>query len=352
MAVYNSRGEIISLELDATLSEEGKAADAAAVGSVLFNGSQFVTVANSPAFVGSPVTIFQNDDASATPGIDDGLLNCVSVIKISDAMYYMYYEGFGADGGTGYGNIALCFAYSTDGATFTKGFPDGVTAPIAGTNQLLPDGAIHGQCVVRVQDANYPFRMVGIDAVNSRRIAKIWKSADGINWTLIRQITDGYNDSFVSVIVRGNLLKIFLRNRQNEIRTIGIITTDLDGNRLDSTYTTEINLNDANNQPYQASASAIDDRKELLLPTLYNPSTSAETVGAFILDGGLLQQKEINASAVITSGVKSIYFASGLVNIGLKTYAFYTTRSSDHDHFSMGSTKSAIRRIEVSVAMA
>lgn len=312
---------------------------------------QNIEVANAPSFVGSPVTIFENDDSTAVSGVDDGLLNCVSVVKISDSMYYMYYEGFGSSGGTGYGNIALCFAYSTDGQNFTKGFPAGVTAPISGTNRLLAKGAVHGQCVVKVQDADYPFRMVGIDAVNANRIAKLWKSADGVNWTLIRQITEGYNDSFVSCIVRGNLLKIFLRNRQNQIRTIGVITTDLDGNRLDSTYTTEIDLNDANNQPYQASASAIDVRRELLLPTLYNPSTSAETVGCFILDGGYLQQKEINVSSVIPSDVKSIYFASGLVNIGVKTYAFYSTRNSDHDHFVMGTTKSAIRRIEVSVAM-
>lgn len=314
--------------------------------------SDTINVANTPAFVGSSVTIFQNNGADKITGVDDGLLNCVSVLKISDSMYYMYYEGFGADGGAQYSDISLCFAYSTDGEHFTKGFPSGVTPPIADTNVLLPEGSVHGQCVVRVPDNSYPYRMVGGVSISGTVKAKIWKSADGINWTLIRQISDTKNDSFVSCIVRGNLLKIFLRNRQNDIRTIGIITTDLDGNRLDSTYSAEINLNDVNNQPYQASASAIDVRRELLLPTLYNPSTSAETVGCFILDGGYLQQKEINVSAVIPSDVKSIYFSSGLVNIGFKTYAFYSTRSSDHDHFVMGTTTSAIRRIEVSVAMA
>lgn len=309
--------------------------------------SQYITVAENPSFVGSPVTIFENDDATAVSGVDDGLLNAVSVVKISDSMYYMYYEGF--SGGGAYSNISLCFAYSTDGEHFTKGFPSGVTAPISGTNRLLPKGSTHGQCVVRVPDATNPFRMVTIKGTDANRIAQLWKSADGINWTLHRQISGGYNDSFVSVIVRGNLLKIFLRNRDGELRTIGIITTDLDGNRQCSDYVTEISTHDATQHLYQASASILDDRRELLLPTVYNPTTSAETVKAIILDGQNCDIKDIDTSAVMPATVKSIYFGAGLVDIGRKTYAFYSTRDTDHEHFVSGTTKSAIRRIEVEV---
>ena len=309
--------------------------------------SNNIDVANVPAFVGSPVTIFENDDANAISGVDDTLLNCVSVLKISDSMYYMYYEGFD---GSGYSNISLCFAYSTDGEHFTKGFPDGITAPITGTNRLVAKGSTHGHCVVKVPDDDYPYRMVAINGTNANRIANLWRSADGINWTLLRQITNGYNDSFVSVIVRGNLLKIFLRNRRDNIRSIGIITTDLDGNRHSSGYTTEILSEGANAQLYQASASVLDERRELLLPTIYNASTSGETVGCFILNGWDCAQKTINYSSVMPSTVRSIYFASGLVDIGKNTYAFYSTRDSDHDHFVAGTTKSAIRRIQVSVS--
>lgn len=308
-----------------------------------------VNVANSVSFVGSPVTIFENDDATAVSGTDDALLNAVSVVKISDSMYYMYYEGF--SGGANYSNISLCFAYSTDGQTFIKGFPSGVTAPIAGTNRLLPKGSTHGQCVARVPDADNPFRMVSIKGTDANRIAQMWRSPDGINWTLHRQISSGYNDSFVSVIVRGNLLKIFVRNRQGETRTIGVITTDLDGNRHDESYVLEILSESATQQLYQASASILDDHRELLLPTVYNPSTSAETVKAMILNNQAAEYKTLDVSAVMPSDVKSIYFGSGLVNIGLKTYAFYSTRNSDHEHFVLGTTKSAIRRVEVNVAI-
>ena len=306
-------------------------------------------IAENPAFVGSPLTIFTNDGNSKIENVDDGLLNAVSVVKINDSMYYMYYEGFGSSGGAGYNNIALCFAYSIDGETFIKGFPQGIEAPIVGTNMLLPKGSTHGQCVVKVQDETYPFRMVAIDAVNSGRIAKFWKSEDGINWEYVRQLTNGYNDSFVSCVVRGNLIKIFLRSRKNGIRTMAMITTDIDGNVLNSTNVNEIDFQDITTQPYQASASAIDEKRELLLPTIYNPTTSEETVWALILNGSWYEKKDLNVSKVITSDVKSIYFGSGLVNIGLKTYAFYSTRNSDHDHFSMGTTKSAIKRIEVEI---
>lgn len=306
-----------------------------------------INVANSVSFVGSPVTIFENDDATAVSGTDDALLNAVSVVKISDSMYYMYYEGF--SGGADYSNISLCFAYSTDGEHFTKGFPSGITAPISGTNRLLPKGSTHGQCVVLVPDAANPFRMVTIVASGSTRYAWLWKSADGINWTRYRQLTDYRNDSFVSVIVRGELLKIFIRNRQGETRTVGVITTDLDGNRHDESYVLEILSENATQQLYQASASILDDHREFLLPTIYNPNTSAETVAAMILNNQAAEYKTLDVSAVIPSDVKSIYFGSGLVNIGLKTYAFYSTRNSDHEHFVLGTTKSAIRRVEVNV---
>lgn len=311
-------------------------------------GSPYIHTADSPVFVGSPTTIFENDDANAISGVDDALLNCVSVLKMSDSMYYMYYEGFTSNGN--YSNISLCFAYSTDGATFIKGFPSGVAAPISDTNKLLATGSTHGQCVVKVPDGDNPYRMVTIKGTDSNRIAQMWKSSDAINWTLLRQLTGGYNDSFVSVIVRGNLLKIFVRNRDGERRTIGIITTDLDGNRHDSQYVAEIDSNENNSQFYQASASILDERRELLLPTVYNPSTSEETVTAIILDGSTCEIKTLDTSAIINSNIKSIYFGSGLIDIGRKTYAFYSTRNSDHEHFTAGTTKSAIRRIEVKVS--
>ena len=307
--------------------------------------NQPIKRAKNPNFTGTPVTIFANDDSAAIAGVDDGLLNTVSVVKINDSMYYMYYEGFGADGTADYSNINLCFAYSTDGATFIKGFPQGIEPPISGTNLLLPKGSTHGHCVVRLSESE--FRMVTIDASGANRIAKIWKSSDGINWTVIRQITDGYNDSMVSCVLRGNLLKIFLRTRNSYGRAIGVITTDIDGNRTTASWDSVLSLNDSAAQLYQASASILDDKCELLIPTVYNPNTSVQYVMGVIVDDDVCQPVYMNNNTVMDNNVKSIYFASGIVDINRKTYAYYVTRDSDHEHFVMGTTKSAIKRIEI-----
>ena len=210
--------------------------------------------------------------------------------------------------------------------------------------------AAHGQCVVRVPDPDYPFRMVAIDAVNVNRIAKMWKSADGVNFVYLRQLTDGYNDSFVSIVVRGSLLKIFLRTRDGQIRTIGTIYTDIDGNRYNGAHNNQISLGSMTNQLYQASASLLDDRRELLLPTLYNPADHTEAVGCLILNGPSCKAVSLDTSAVMPSSVKSIYFASGLINIGRKTYAYYSAQNTDHDHLVIGTTKSVIRRVEIAVS--
>jgi hypothetical protein len=335
---------------DSTFTQLGKAADSKAVGDFIQAANitaDYIDSDITPVFVGTSTTIFENDGADAIAGVDDGLLNTVSVIKISDEMYYMYYEACGANESPDYNHLKLCFAYSTDGETFVKGFPSGVTPPYQDGNVLLPAGSTHGQCVVKVPDATNPYRMLSINGMHADRVARIWKSADGINWTLIKNITAGYNDSPVSCVVRGNTLKIFLRTRNYYGRAIAILYTDLDGNPLLSNWNTEISLELYTSQLYVAAASMIDDKRELLLPTVYNPLDSTETVRAFLLNGTFCKELALDTDAIIDDNVKSIYFASGLVPIGLKTYAFYETRDADHDHYSQGTTKSAIRRIEI-----
>jgi len=312
-------------------------------------GYQNTALAQSPAFVGSPVTIFENDDESAITDVDAGLLNTVSVVKISDEMYYMYYEAFGTSGGTD-ATMKLCFAYSTDGENFTKEIPQGITPPYANSNVLLPSGTTHGHSVVKVPDNDFPFRMVATTFITGANyVVAIWKSADGVHWTKIRNLTSGGNDSPVSCVVRGNALKIFYRENVENIREISVMITDLDGNLYNSYRSCHIGTATATKQYYQASASPLDDKREILLPTLYNSNNYKQTVGCVILDGGRYTEVPLDASIVVTSDVKSIYFASGIVNIGLKTYAFYETRDSDHNSFTLGTTKSAINRIEIKV---
>lgn len=308
---------------------------------------QAITMSRMPTFVGQPETIFENDDSTAQPDIDGGMLNYVCVLKISESMYYMYYECCASDvQWAGYDMLRLCLAYSTDGLHFTKGIPAGIEAPIPGTNQLLPIATTTGHSVVKVPDPDYPYRMVAMQAVPDR-VAQLWKSADAVHWTLIRTITNGYNDSQASVVVRGNLLKIFLRTRNSYGRVIGIITTDLEGNRQISRWTSIITSTNYWQQLYTSAAAPLDDHREILFPTIYNPSTSEEKVGCIIVDGGKAEFKELDLSAIMPNDVKSIYIGPGIVDIGLKTYLYYETRDSDHEHAVIGTTRSAYRRIEI-----
>lgn len=303
---------------------------------------------NSIAF-GTPNEIFSNDDNTKITDVDDGLLNNVSVIKINEQMYYMYYESMGKNDPLSDGEMRLCFAYSTDGLHFTKGFPQGVTPPISGTNMLFERGTTHGHCVVQVNDNTNPFRMFACSYLGGNIYALcMFKSSNGIDWTYSKTISGGSHDSPVSVIVRGNLLEVFCRTYgpDNYGRAIGVVYCDIDGNKYSPVHRA-ISLLNADTQLYQASASILDDRRDLLLPTIYNPNTLQETVGCLILDGGHYSQKEIDVSNIITNDVKSIYFASGVVDIGGNIYKYYETRDTDHGHLSLDTTISKIMRVQL-----
>ena len=314
---------------------------------VYYHNQVIIETSNKPNFTGNPITIFSNNGIDAISNVDDGLLNSACVIKISESMYYLYYEGFGLNGGTDYSDINLCFAYSEDGENFIKGFPAGVTPPIANTNLLLPKGSTHGHCVVKVQDDINPFRMLTVDGNSNNREVKFWTSPDGINWTYKKKITNGYNDNFISCVVRGNLLKIFLRTRDNCGRAVGTIITDINGNRFNSSWTNKLSLGNLTTQLYQASASIWDDKREILFPTVYNPTTSAESIRCLILNGDKCEQVNIDTSNIMPNTIKSIYVSPGIINIGNKCYLYYSDQTTDHEHLALGTTVSRIRRIEI-----
>ena len=299
-------------------------------------------------FNDTPITIFANDGADAIENVDDCLLNTVSVLKISDSMYYMYYESFGMEDEFSDQGMRLCFAYSTDGETFTKGFPSGVTPPFSGSTMLMPQGSTHGQCVVKVPDAEYPYRMIACTTYENRTYTPcVYKSEDGVNFTFVRALTGGGNDSPISCVVRGNLLKIFIRvTNTSGYRSICIMETDLDGN-IYHNGVVNISSTEETHQLYQASAAILDDKREIMFPTIYNPINAEETVECYIIDGGFMKQVTINATQIVADDVKMIIPASGLVCIGLYTYLYYSIRDTDHQHFVKGTTHSKIRRARV-----
>lgn len=286
--------------------------------------------------------IFANN--TSVGSTDNGLLNSVCVVKYNN-LYYMYYEAYSNSDSITYANASLCFAYSTDGLNFIKSFPSGINPPFENSNRIFPKGANHGACVCVVNDTVYPFRMFGVIATDNNKPVKMWRSSDGANFEEVTTISNGYNDSFISCVVKGNLIKLFLRTRTTNGRAIGIVNVDYDGNIIFNKWSGIISNNDINNQFYQASASRFNDSKEILLPTVYNPITSEETVNCLILSDDNCKKIEIDTDTFITNDVKSIYFGN-IVSVGLQTFAYYTIRDTDHEHTS-SNTVSKIMRVEI-----
>lgn len=114
---------------------------------------------DTPSFVDAPIPCISTDDANATI-YDNRIIGNVSVVKVNDSMYYMYYVCAGQNDPYNDKDLHLAMAYSTDGFNWVRGIPNGIEPPIAGTNLLLNSGCI-GECVVKVQDKDYPFRMIG-----------------------------------------------------------------------------------------------------------------------------------------------------------------------------------------------
>ena len=253
--------------------------------------------------------------------VDDGYIGCVSVVKISEQMYYMYYNCC-PSGGIADNAMKLAFAYSTDGDTWVRGFPAGITPPVSGSNLLSNEHHFQSQ-VVKVCDSEYPFRMVSSKWHNS---INMYRSADGITWELIRTYTR-YYDSCPTLIVRGDVIKIYMRRRDvdtKQIRYIGVATVDLNGNLI--------------GQPtiffgkylYNGGGSRLDDRREILFPTYFNADDSEAHLTCFVVDGDKITPQEVDFSNIITSNDKWME-AYGIVNIGESMYLFLRLSNGLHD---------------------
>ena len=313
------------------------------------SGVENVTQINAVAFGQSPITLLANDDAGAT-AVDDGLLNDPAILKISDTLYYLYYCAFSKNGSHSDEDQVLCLAYSTDGFTYTRGLPTGVTEIEPGTN-IISRGIISID-VKRVNDYDYPYRAVGLIKEGSTTyILALFKSQDAIHFTKIRNLTEGGRDNHPCLIVRGNTLKVYLRaySPNQYGRSTGIIYCDLEGN-IYAPYVSAFDTGTAAEQYYQVAASILDEHREILFPTMYNPTTSQERITCEIVNQGRHDIHALNSASVamLMGDNKSIYAAAGLLNIGLDLYLVYVVRDTDHEHFDWNTTKSKIQMAKVS----
>lgn len=270
--------------------------------------------------LGKPTTIMALSD---TPGYDNIDLGQAIIVQVDKSLYYLYYSCNGSltDNNSDYaparykywdkekrkfdthdGGLHIAFAYSTDGINWIKGFPKGISLhtdskgnPIGITGDILPKGTnllnyigLSAYDLVKVPDEEYPFRLIANEMqdmehyVNKTHVC-MWKSRDGINFEKKIEILPDKYDGVPSIIVRGNIMKVFHRMRSqssNKKRVIGVMCLDLNGVIL-SPLTTIID-----DFYYNSAASLLDDRREILFPTYFDQkSPNRSHYDAFIVDG-------------------------------------------------------------------
>lgn len=306
---------------------------------------------NSIDSFGTPETCLSTADNDVTP-YDNIYMGYNQVLKISDEMYYMYYDSAGNGDdfyeyqGIVYADtqkLSLKFAYSTDGLNWTRGYPQGIDIPeqAFGRNAcvFLVDGTNRGVgscCVIKAYwDTEYPFR-----AISSDGSMYMWKSRDGVTFTDRKLIDDTWRDCQPSAIVRGNIIKVYNRHRSASGRFISVLYTDLDGNVLSpSRYLF------GENNLYQSSGGMLDERRDILFPTTFKQTNLApydkQGIACYIVDGNEVLQVPIDQNVFTENGRFGCVYAAtgGLIEIkktvdGKKVneqYLYYGVRERCHD---------------------
>lgn len=289
-----------------------------------------------------PTVVMANDDSEATSH-DNLYIGYSSIVQLQPELYYMYYICKGNSSFISNDDIQeLAFAYSTDGIHWIREIPNGIEEPVPGTNLIFDwrkyKAMVIEQDIVKVMDTEYPFRMIGSKGPSSNPFTQtiyMWKSKDGIHFEQEREILKEMHDTQVSIIVRGNVLKVYLRMREdgsNTTRQIGVMYIDLDGNILSPPTTL------FGGGYYQAAASIIDDRRELLLPTFFDEKNDKNWYDAFIVEGTKITHINTNINDALLNPEKDGRgnICPKIITIGYDQYIYYVQRNSSHARVLIG----------------
>ena len=314
--------------------------------------------------LGTPTTIMS---LSRTPSYDNIELGPCTIVQVDKSLYYLYYlcNGTYSDVNSLYAparykywdetnnrytthdNRHIAFAYSLDGLNWIKGFPDGMSMktnssgnPLSISGDALPEGTnllnyigITEFDVVKVQDSDYPFRLIAnelidLDTYTNMTHVCMWKSKDGINFEDKVEILPDKYDSMPSVIARGNILKVYHRMRSqstNKKRVIGVMYLDLNGAIL-SPLTTIID-----DYYYNSAASVLDDRREILFPTYFDQKDPTLThYDAYIVEGYNYVKCNSSTSAFMFKNDRFGMTSPHIIDINGKNYILYYQSNKWH----------------------
>lgn len=284
------------------------------------------------SFNEAPTTCISTADSSANQ-YDNYQFSFFNVLKISDSRYFLYYTCFGQNDDTSrssYKHLAL--AYSSDGTTWTRGIPSGITAPVSGTN-LIFRNSVFEHHVFKVLDPSYPYRLICNYGVGKRDRIRLYKSADAVNFQLVRDVIMGDYDSQMTAIDKGGLIKVYLRLRTASgssirgNRQIGFFYMDYDG-ELIAPPTLAFDAESL----YNASAMPLDSTRDILFPTHYDADADTQNLTCYIVADNGVTKVAIDTSKIISSNYQTFYVSPrGIVDIGGSQYIFYMARTTQHD---------------------
>ena len=255
--------------------------------------------------LGKPIVIMAASSDSVGDEFDNRYLGYFTILQLRPDLFYMYYECSGSNRHT---SNHIAFAYSNDGLNWVKRYPRGVSHDIIGEDSLPIRNSniiffqdIREFDVVRVPDFEYPFRMIANEWINKDRYKNdtqmcMWKSKDGINFVEKTIILPSKHDTQPSVIVKGNILKIYLRLRgPHNIRNrhVGYMYVDLSGVIIAPPTLLSEDLY------YSSSASQLDENREILFPTFFDERKPSENhYEACIVEGNKIFKLNVDMSVL------------------------------------------------------
>jgi hypothetical protein len=269
------------------------------------------------------IPVLSNIDEDAT-SLDNKRISLGQIVFIN-GYYYYFYHGWGTNEQTiKDGNAHLLVAHSLDGRTWTRGYPSGVTPPVSGDNyRLMPDMSLQECCWCRVPDPEYPWRMIGniVGSTPGNKHCHMWKSQDGFHYVDMGRVLGGHNDTQYAAVVRGNIIKLYMRKWESEdyatrkIRRVGLAYLTMDGKCITPPHAA---LGD---YLYEGAASAIDDRRELVLSTYFNnlhdgnPKGQDMHLRAYLAEGEKFQLLDSNINECLSDDTLWAYFSPGIVSL-------------------------------------
>ena len=297
-----------------------------------------------------PVTIMSSSADAKEEGYDNRYLGYFTILQVKPDLFYMYYE---CNGTNRHVDNHLAFAYSTDGMNWVKSYPKGVShtvyddnnRPIRKSNLIFFQDILEFD-VVKVLDSEYPYRLVANERIHKDTYKNdtqlcMWKSKDGVNFEDKVVLLPSKHDTQPSVIVRGNMMKIYLRLRGPENlkeRHIGYMFSDIEGNLITPPTLLSRDLY------YTSAASILDENREILFPTYFDQNHPEENhFEACVVENNKLYKLDVDMTVLTREGDKWGMVSPHIITINHEQYIAYHQANFDHS----GLTDAKVRKTEL-----